>query len=101
MANNGQLKLQADERTFKGEFHSLQHGFPLTMVPNDDAKSDRSPTYLIFSGKTRIGAAWEEVAVSNGTVYYTIQLKDPSFGTLYLKLFQDKADGGTFNIVFD
>jgi uncharacterized protein (DUF736 family) len=101
MANNGTLKLQADESTYKGEFHSLDHSFPLTMVPNDDAKTQRAPTYLVFSGKTRLGAAWEETSVNTGTVYYTVQLKDPRFGTLYLKLFQDKAEGGTYNIVFD
>ena len=101
MANNGTLKLQADDKTYKGEFHSLEHNFPLTMVPNDDAKSERSPIYLIFSGKTRLGAAWENEAAETGIVYYTVQLKDPRFGTLYLKLFQDKTDGGTFNIVFD
>ena len=101
MANNGTLKLQADDKTYKGEFHSLKHSFPLTMVPNEDARSERSPTYLIFSGRTRLGAAWEEVAQGTGTVYHTVQLKDPDFGTLYLKLFQDKTDGGTFNIVFD
>ena len=43
MANNRQLKLQADDKTYNFEFHSLQHSFPLTMVSNDDAKSERSP----------------------------------------------------------
>jgi uncharacterized protein (DUF736 family) len=100
MSHNGTLKLQ-DNGTYKGEFYSLQHNFPLTMVPNDDAKSERAPTYLIFSGKTRIGAAWEEESQSTGVIYYTVQLKDPSFGTLYLKLFQDRKDTGTYNIVFD
>ena len=95
------LKLQADDKTYRGEFHSLKHNFPLTKVPNDDVRSERSPTYLIFSGRTRLGAAWEEVAQGTGTVYYTVQIKDPDFGTLYLKLFQDKTDPGIYNIVFD
>lgn len=101
MANNGTLKLQADSDTYKGEFHSLQHSFPLQMIPNTEAKSERSPEYLLFSGRTRLGAAWETESASSGIVYYTVQLKDPSFGTLYLKLFQDRTDGGTYNIVFD
>ncbi len=100
MANNGTLKLQADN-SYKGEFHCIQHSFPLLMVPNEDRRSEKSPVYLIFSGRTRIGAAWEEEAITTGTVYYTVQLKDPSFGTLYLKLFQDKKETGTYNIVFD
>jgi len=100
MATNGTLKLQ-ENGTYRGEFHSLKLSFPLHMIPNDDIKSEKSPTYLIYSGKTRLGAAWENEAAGTGVVYYTVALKDPSFGTMYLKLFQDSQDGGTFNIVFD
>jgi uncharacterized protein (DUF736 family) len=100
MANNGTLKLQEDG-SYKGEFHSLKHSFPLQMIPNLDQRSEKSPMYLIFSGKTRLGAAWENEAEGTGVIYYTVQLKDPSFGTLYLKLFQDARDGGTYNVVFD
>ena len=100
MATNGTLKLQADG-SYKGEFYSLKHAFPLQMIENAEAKSERSPTYLIFSGRTRLGAAWEEVS-QNGVVYYTVQLKDPSFDApIYVKLFQDKTDSGTYNVVFD
>lgn len=58
MANNGTLKLQEDG-TYKGEFHSLKLSFPLVMIPNPEQRSEKSPMYLIFSGRTRLGAAWE------------------------------------------
>ena len=99
MANNGTLKLQEDG-TYKGEFHSLQHRFPLQMRENESS-NPKAPTYRLYSGPTALGAAWENVSEATGTVYYTVQLKDPSFGTLYLKLFQDREEGGTYNIVFD
>jgi uncharacterized protein (DUF736 family) len=99
MANNGKLTLQ-DDGTYKGEFHSLKHSFPLQMVPNEDRRSERAPEYKIISGRTVLGSAWEEES-AQGVIYYTLQIKDPSFGTLYLKLFQDWKEGGTYNIVFD
>jgi uncharacterized protein (DUF736 family) len=100
MATNGKLTLQADA-SYKGEFHSLKHSFPLQMIPCE-SQTDKHPVYRLFSGRTELGGAWENVAEGTGLVYYTVKLTDPSFERpLYLKLFQDKADGGTYNIVSD
>ncbi len=100
MANIGKLTLQNDS-TYRGEFHTLKHQFPLTMAPCDRA-SDKHPVYRVYSGKTEIGAAWENVAEETNVVYYTLRLNDPSFERpIYAKLFQDKADGGVLHIVFD
>ncbi len=100
MANIGKLKVQ-DDGTYLGELHTLKHQFPLQMIPCESS-SDRHPVYRVYSRKTEIGAAWENVAQETGLVYYTLRLNDPSFDRpIYTQLFQDKDDTGILHIVFD
>lgn len=100
MANIGKLTLQSDG-SYKGEINTLKHQFPLLMTACESL-TDRHPVYRVYSGKTELGAAWENTAEETGILYYTLRLNDPSFDRpIYAKLFQDKTDGGVLHIVFD
>ena len=87
MANVGHHTAQ-DDGTYEGEFYTLKHQFKLRMAPCN-AATDSHPVYRVYSGKTEIGAAWENTAEETGVVYYTLRLNDPSFDRpIYTKFFR-------------
>jgi uncharacterized protein (DUF736 family) len=63
--------------------------------------SDDAPNFKITAEDAHIGGAWQKAGKQHGTVYYSVQLDDPSLeAAINCSLFQSKDEPGTWELVW-
>lgn len=82
------------EFQFQGEINTLLLKVRATIRGNHAKAADNHPDFLIYSGRTQIGAAWHK-ANGDGEVYLSVSLDDPSFpSAINANLVQAKPGDG-------
>jgi uncharacterized protein (DUF736 family) len=76
--------LTATETGFTGKLETLAVKAPISFQRNDDKEKDNHPDFVVLSGKTEIGVAWERS--DDRGHYVSISFEEPSLAPGYYTL---------------
>jgi uncharacterized protein (DUF736 family) len=50
----------AKDGGWDGSIHTLTINTKVRLIPNDNRENENAPAFLIFSGRSELGAAWKQ-----------------------------------------
>ena len=84
-----------------GSIHTLTINTKVRLVPNDNRENENAPAFLIFAGRSELGAAWKQR--SSGETprdYLSVKLDDPSLPEAISAALFDATDGKEAQLVW-
>ena len=77
------------------------HQHESTLVPNDNRENENAPAFLIFAGRSELGAAWKQRSSGeNPRDYLSVKLDDPSLPEAISAALFEAADGKEAQLVW-
>jgi uncharacterized protein (DUF736 family) len=83
---------------FEGRIETLALKIPAEFTRVTDRTHENAPTFEIFSGELRIGAAWERQGKKGK--YLSVSFEDPSFSAGYYNLYKSGVEHG-YTLTFE
>jgi len=91
----------AKDGGWDGSIHTLTINTKVRLVPNDNRENVNAPAFLIFAGRSELGAAWQQR--TNGETprdYLSVKLDDPSLPEAISAALFEAADGKEAQLVW-
>ena len=91
----------AKDGGWDGSIHTLTINTKVRLVPNDNLGNENAPAFLIFAGRSELGAAWQQR--TNGETprdYLSVKLDDPSLPEAISAALFEAADGKEAQLVW-
>ena len=84
-----------------GSIQTLTINTKVRLVPNDNRENENAPAFLIFAGRSELGAAWQQrTNGENPRDYLSVKLDDPSFPEAISAALFEAADGKEAQLVW-
>ncbi len=79
---------------WNGNIQTLTINTKVRLVPNDNRGNENAPAFLIFAGRSELGAAWQQRSSGeNPRDYLSVKLDDPSLPEAIPVAKFEEADG--------
>ena len=91
----------AKDGGWNGSIQTLTINTKVRLVPNDNRENENAPAFLIFAGRSELGAAWQQR--TNGETprdYLSVKLDDPSLPEAISAALFEAADGKEAQLVW-
>ena len=91
----------AKDGGWDGSIHTLTINTKVRLVPNDNRENENAPAFLIFAGRSELGAAWKQKTNGeNPRDYLSVKLDDPSLPEAISAALFKAADGKEAQLVW-
>jgi len=80
------------EHGFTGKLETLAVKANISLVPNEDKQKDNQPDYIVLSGQTEIGVAWDRN--DDRGYYVSISFEEPSLAPGFYTLAKSGTERG-------
>ncbi len=91
----------AKDGGWNGSIQTLTINTKVRLVPNDNRENENAPAFLIFAGRSELGAAWQQKTNGdNPRSYLSVKLDDPSLPEAISAALFEAADGKEAQLVW-
>jgi len=91
----------AKDGGWDGSIHTLTINTKVRLVPNDNRENENAPAFLIFAGRSELGAAWKQRSSGeNPRDYLSVKLDDPSLPEAISAALFEATDGKEAQLVW-
>jgi uncharacterized protein (DUF736 family) len=91
----------AKDGGWDGSIHTVTIDTKVRLVPNDNRENENAPAFLIFAGRSELGAAWKQR--SSGETprdHLSVKLDDPSLPEAISAALFEATDGKEAQLVW-
>jgi uncharacterized protein (DUF736 family) len=91
----------AKDGGWNGSIQTLTINTKVRLVPNDNRENENAPAFLIFAGRSELGAAWQQrTNGENPRDYLSVKLDDPSLPEAISAALFEATDGKEAQLVW-
>lgn len=92
---------KATNSGYEGKIETLAIKIQAEFTRVINRTNQNAPSYEIYSGDLKIGAAWDKVSKKTGTKYIFVALEDPSFASGFYGLFRNSGVEDGYTLTFN
>jgi uncharacterized protein (DUF736 family) len=92
---------KATNSGYEGKIETLAFKIQAEFTRIVNRTNQKAPTYEIYCGDLKIGAAWDKISKKTGTKYVFVALEDPSFATGFYGLFRNSGVEDGYTLSFE